>query len=78
MKNKRLHRQAIMLLVVISLLLVAGRSRPVAAQPGGPSMLDPHLGVRQVVTGLDTPTSLAFLAQTIFWCWRRTPARSSE
>ncbi|MFL5800919.1 MAG: PQQ-dependent sugar dehydrogenase, partial [Roseiflexaceae bacterium] len=61
MKNKRLHGQAIMLLVAISLLLIAGRSRSVAAQPGGPSLLDPHLGVRQVATGLTTPISIAFL-----------------
>jgi aldose sugar dehydrogenase len=60
MKNKGLHGQAIVLLVAISLVLVAGR-RPVAAQPAGPSMLDPQLSVRPVVTGLTTPISMAFL-----------------
>jgi glucose/arabinose dehydrogenase len=39
-------------------LAISGR---IGAQAPPPSMLDPHLGVRTVVSGLNQPTSLAFL-----------------
>src|SRR5919204_5296857 len=45
-------------LVVGAALAIGGR---IGAQPPAPSMLDPHLGVRTVVSGLNQPTSLAFL-----------------
>jgi glucose/arabinose dehydrogenase len=45
-------------LVVSAALAIGDR---IAAQPPAPSMLDPHLGVRTVGSGLNQPTSLAFL-----------------
>src|SRR5215211_7376264 len=61
MTNRRFHSRAIMLLVTITLVIIAGSSGSVAAQSSGPIMLHPQLGVRPVVSGLDLPTSLAFL-----------------
>jgi glucose/arabinose dehydrogenase len=51
------------LLAALALLIVFGSSGPVAAQAPGPSVLDRNLAVRTVVSGLTTPTSLAFLSQ---------------
>src|SRR5215216_2837267 len=45
-------------LVLLGSLTWKGR---VAAQEDGPVMLDPALGVRTVLEGLTTPTSIAFL-----------------
>ncbi len=50
------------LLTILTLIVVSSSSYGVAAQGAGPEMLDPHLRVRPVVTGLVTPTSLAFLS----------------
>ncbi len=61
MTNKGFRSGAGVLLVALSLLIVSGSSSPVAAQSDGPVMLHPRLAVRPVVTGLITPTSLAFL-----------------
>jgi glucose/arabinose dehydrogenase len=38
-----------------------GLSTSVSAQPDGPTMVDPNLGVRAVVEGLNLPTTMAFL-----------------
>lgn len=46
------------ILTVLGPLVLSGQ---VGAQDQGPMMLDPALGVRTVVDGLTTPTSLAFL-----------------
>ncbi len=48
-------------LVVLSLLLGFGPSGWGVAQETGPVMLHPNLGVRAVVSGLTTPTTMAFL-----------------
>lgn len=42
-------------------LLVGLRPVPLGAQAATPRMLVPTLNVRTIVSGLDTPTSLAFL-----------------
>jgi aldose sugar dehydrogenase len=49
--------------VWVALCALVGLSRgTVGAQVAGPSVLDPNLEVRTVVTGLNTPTTMAFLA----------------
>jgi aldose sugar dehydrogenase len=45
--------------VAVGAAIIAGRA--IQAQPPSPVMLDPNLGVRTVVTGLNQPTSVAFL-----------------
>jgi len=49
------------LVAALCLLAVGGATNLAAAQPVGPEMLHPRLGVRTVVGGLTTPTSIAFL-----------------
>ncbi|MEO7838954.1 MAG: PQQ-dependent sugar dehydrogenase [Anaerolineales bacterium] len=53
--------------VIALSLLMSSTSISVTAQSGGPVMLDNRLGVRPVVTGLDLPTSLAFLGPNEFF-----------
>jgi glucose/arabinose dehydrogenase len=63
-RNRLRARTAVLgasLSVVLSALTVAGPAGVGPAQAAGPTMLDPRLAVRTVVSGLVTPTSLAFL-----------------
>jgi len=55
-----------MLFVVLSLLLSLTSVSFAAAQGAGPEMLDSHLGVRAALTGLNLPTTMAFLGPTEF------------
>jgi glucose/arabinose dehydrogenase len=48
---------------------------PVAAQSGAPTMTVPNLGVRTVVSGLDQPTSLAFLGPNDFLVLEKATGR---
>lgn len=57
---------AAIFLVILSILVFSARPRTLMAQAGGPSMLDPKLDVRTVVTGLVTPTTMAFLGDDDF------------
>jgi aldose sugar dehydrogenase len=49
------------LLVALAACLVAGLTTSAAAQTDGPHMLDPNLEVRTVVSGLNQPTTMAFV-----------------
>lgn len=55
-----------MIVVVLSLLLSFTSINFAAAQDEMPEMLDPGLDVRPVVTGLDSPTTMAFLGPDEF------------
>jgi len=57
---------AAIFLVILSIFFFSARPRTLMAQAGGPSMLDPKLDVRTVVTGLVTPTTMAFLGDDDF------------
>jgi glucose/arabinose dehydrogenase len=48
-------------LAMAAVALLAGSGAPPGAAQGGPTMLDPSLTVRPVVSGLTTPSSIAFL-----------------
>jgi glucose/arabinose dehydrogenase len=52
-------------------LSVGPTTSPVSAQ-GGPTLVDPNLGVRTVVSGLVTPTTMAFLGPNDFLVLERT------
>jgi glucose/arabinose dehydrogenase len=54
--------------------LVAGSRSVVIAQPG-PSVVDPNLAVRAVVSGLITPTSMAFLGPDDFFVLEKNTGR---
>jgi hypothetical protein len=50
----------------------------VHAQAPAPSMLVSNLAVKTVVSGLNQPTTMAFLPDNRFFVRRRLPARSSS
>ena len=66
MVRKTIWIKAGTLFLVLSLLLSFNSANFAAAQSAGPEMLDSSLGVRTVITGLVTPTSLAFLTASEF------------
>ena len=62
MTKKGFWRKAGMALITLCLLMSSTPNGFVAAQSGGPVMLHPRLAVRPVVTGLNLPTTMAFLS----------------
>jgi glucose/arabinose dehydrogenase len=66
MKHKAFHVRAVVLFVTFFLVTVVGSGSPVAAAVPLPTILDPTLGVRTVVSGLSQPTSMAFLGADDF------------
>ena len=48
--------------IALSLLISSTSTRFVTAQSAGPVMLHPRLDVRPVVTGLNLPTTIAFVS----------------
>ena len=67
MNGKGFLTKASALFMSLSLLLSFTAAPFVAAQAEGPTMLHPRLGVRPVVSGLVTPTTLAFLDENEFF-----------
>src|SRR5678815_1762924 len=67
MNGKGFWIRAGTLAVSILLLLSFAATPYAAAQSAGPTMLTPQLGVRTVLTGLTTPTTLAFLNSKEFF-----------
>jgi aldose sugar dehydrogenase len=62
----RLIRAALLAAAALTAALIVGASTaPVGAQ-SGPAVLDPELGVRTVVSGLVTPSTMAFLGPNDF------------
>jgi aldose sugar dehydrogenase len=57
--------RSMLLLIRIGGMFAAGSPSPAMAQVG-PSLVDPNLAVRTVVSGLVTPTTMAFLGSTDF------------
>jgi glucose/arabinose dehydrogenase len=56
-----------MLFVTLSLLMSFTSTNFAAAQEEGPVMLNPRLGVRPVITGLNLPTTMAFISSNEFF-----------
>src|SRR5687768_18599106 len=67
MTKKGIWKKAGTLFVALTLLLSFTSSHFAAAQETGPEMLHPRLGVRPVVSGLVTPTTMAFLGPNEFF-----------
>ena len=67
MVRKGIWTRTGMLLVALSLLMSLTSIDYAAAQAGSPEMLHPRLGVRPVVSGLTTPTTMAFLSANEFF-----------
>jgi glucose/arabinose dehydrogenase len=67
MARKGFWTRAGILFVALSLLMSFTSSHFAAAQEEGPVMLHPQLGVRPVVSGLNLPTTMAFLSSNEFF-----------
>ncbi len=67
MNKKRFWIRASVAMISLSLVMGSLSTGFVAAQGTGPVMLDSHLGVRPVTSGLDTPTTMAFLSRNEFF-----------
>jgi aldose sugar dehydrogenase len=61
-------------LLIVLVLTVGAATAPVRAQ-GGPTLVDPNLGVRTAVTGLVTPSTLAFLGPSDFLVTEKNTGR---
>jgi aldose sugar dehydrogenase len=61
MARKSFLSRAGVLFVALSLILSFSATNFVTAQSAGPEMLHPGLGVRPVVSGLNLPTTMAFI-----------------
>lgn len=66
MKRKRLWPRAGALFMSFVLLMSLASTNFAAAQTETPEMLHPRLGVRPVITGLNLPTTMAFLGLNEF------------
>src|SRR5215210_607493 len=72
---KRTIRTLFTATFLIGFTLAAGAATaPVQAQ-GGPAVLDPNLGVRTVVSGLVTPSTMAFLGPNDFLVLEKNTGR---
>src|SRR5215218_10247953 len=71
----RLIRAALLAAAALTAAMVVGASTaPVGAQ-SGPAVLDPELGVRTVVSGLVTPSTMAFLGPNDFLVLEKNTGR---
>ena len=66
MNRKGIWMKVGTLFVVLSLFMTFNSTNSVNAQDAGPEMLHPNLDVRAVVSGLVTPTTMAFLDEDEF------------
>jgi glucose/sorbosone dehydrogenase len=69
------HRLVAVTAILVAIAFSAGTaSSPVGAQ-GGPTVVDPNLGVRTVVSGLVTPSTIAFLGHNDFLVLEKNTGR---
>ena len=66
MRNTSSPRKSRFLVIALTLLALILPASAVSAQTAGPEMLHPRLAVRPVVSGLVTPTTMAFLGSDDF------------
>ncbi|HKY53628.1 MAG TPA: PQQ-dependent sugar dehydrogenase, partial [Anaerolineales bacterium] len=67
MARKSFLSRVSLLFVTLSLIASFSVTSFATAQTDGPEMLHPNLGVRTVVSGLITPTTMAFLSDNEFF-----------
>lgn len=67
MKRKRSWKKVGVVFLSLVMLMSFTAAPSASAQSGGPTMLHPLLGVRPVMTGLVTPTTMAFLTSDDFF-----------
>ncbi|WP_165947173.1 sorbosone dehydrogenase family protein [Micromonospora sp. 15K316] len=75
-RDRRRTRTSVALLALAATALsVTVAGGPANAEPDGPTMLDPKLAVRTAVTGLVSPTGLAFLGDDDMFVIEKTTGR---
>jgi glucose/arabinose dehydrogenase len=74
MEPTRHVSRSMLLLTLIVGMFAAGSPSPAMAQ-AGPSLVDPNLAVRTVVSGLASPTTMAFLGPTDFLVLEKNTGR---
>src|SRR5690349_17775300 len=75
MVRKAIGTKLGMLSVILSLLMSFSPTGLTSAQQESPTLRDPNLGVRSVVSGLTTPISMAFLGPNEFFVLEKILAR---
>ncbi|TYB97745.1 PQQ-dependent sugar dehydrogenase [Micromonospora sp. WP24] len=74
-RRRRTRRSVALLALAATGLSVTVTGGPANAEPGGPTMLDPKLAVRTAVTGLVSPTGMAFLGDDDMFVIEKTTGR---
>jgi glucose/arabinose dehydrogenase len=67
--------RSFLILTALAALLVVPLDPPLDAQGTPPSVVDPNLSVREVITGLNQPTTMAFLGPTHFLILEKATGR---
>ena len=72
---KRVIRPILAAAILIGVALSVGTGTSTVGAQGGPTVVDPNLGVRTVVSGLEQPSSLAFLGPNDFLVTEKATGR---
>jgi glucose/arabinose dehydrogenase len=72
---KRTIRILLTTTLLIGLALSVGAATPPVQAQGGPTVVDPNLGVRTVVSGLVTPSTMAFIGPNDFLVLEKNTGR---
>jgi glucose/arabinose dehydrogenase len=72
---KRTIRTLFTATLLIGLALSVGAATPTVRAQGGPAVVDPNLGVRAVVSGLVTPSTMAFIGPDDFLVLEKNTGR---
>src|SRR5215210_2629309 len=72
---KRIIRILLITTLLLGLVLSVGAATPAVQAQGGPTVVDPNLGVRTVVSGLVTPSTMAFIGPNDFLVLEKNTGR---
>jgi glucose/arabinose dehydrogenase len=78
MSETRQAWRSTLLIALCAVAIVSNSRQTVRAQAVGPSVVDPNLAVRTVVSGLVTPTALAFLGADTFLVLEKNTGRVQQ
>jgi glucose/arabinose dehydrogenase len=72
---KRVIRPILAAAILIGIALSVGPGTSTVSAQGGPTLVDPNLGVRTVISGLDQPSAMAFLGPNDFLVTEKATGR---
>ena len=72
---KRVIRPILAAAILVGAALSLGTGTSTVSAQGGPTAVDPNLGVRTVVSGLEQPSSMAFLGPNDFLVTEKATGR---